>query len=479
MRHSNISKSFLAAAAAFSAFAVAGRAVADGADTLVEEFVGPEDLIVSGSVNAGVSVTDNRDRIDEARERRQFAELYPAGAKNGAKPRTKEKQTEFHVGPRISLERNVTGRIAMRISYSPVFTWWDGVREGSDEFRLNHKFDAKIDYEPSPRTRLGLSDGLWWSGQRDIYYGDDYEWTADRENDLVNDDYFVNTGTLWLRRDLGDFDWAKATGTYRVKRYDDDTRARYSDEDELTGRLDWMHVLSRRLSLGLYAKYTSWDRRSESVEGDLVAIGQARGAKSPELKVGVDYLQTGVQGTYDFSGHNDHLFYASTGWSKYWYEADDIDDRDEWGQTKVELRLFQQRDTQIIFGASYETVSAESYPFSTQEDKIGYVTVKQYLCKDRRLTASGTVEMRRRTYDLDDDISDKAKNAGYREKLVKQLGGKTEYDRDTFYVRLALDYKFTKYFSAGCNYTFHDVDPDIGMGYKENLFGVNGSLKFF
>ena len=46
-------------------------------------------------------------------------------------------------------------------------------------------------------------------------------------------------------------------------------------------------------------------------------------------------------------------------------------------------------------------------------------------------------------------------------------------------MRFSLDYKFTKYFSLGGSYTFHDVDPDIGMGYKENVFGVNGALKFF
>ena len=424
------SKFAFSAVSAFSAFAVASHAER-AADTLVEEFVGPENIIVSGSLNFGVSATDNRDRIDEAEERRQYEERRAAGVRTKTTPRTKEKQTEFHIGPRITLEKNVTGRIALRLSYSPVFTWWDHVRDGGDEFRLNHKFDGSLDYEISPRTSIGFSDALWWSGQRDIYYGEDYEWSADHENDLVNDDYFINTGKVWLRRNLSDTDWAKLTMSYRIKRYDDNARARYSDEDEVVGRLDWMHMLTRRLSLGLYAEYTSWDRRSEAVTGDLVSSGQERGEYMPELKVGVNYLDIGVQGTYDISGHHDHLLYASTGWSKYWYEADDLDDRDVWGVSKLELRLFQQRDTQLFLGTTYSTVSAETYPFSTQKDSVGYVTVRQYLGRNRRLSASGTIEARRRTYDLDDDLSETAKDAGYRSRILEQTGGKSKYYRDT------------------------------------------------
>lgn len=478
MRFSTFERLSLPAIAAIAALAVSSRA-ADGSETLIEEFVGPEDIIVSGTINVGVTVTDNRDRIDEAEERRQYEERRLAGVKHPTDPRKKEKQTEYHVGPRISLERNVTGRIAMRLSYSPVFTWWDGVRDGQDEFRVNHKFDGKLDWELTPRTSVGFTDGFWWSGQRDIYYSDDYEWNAAHENDLVNDDYFVNDGTVWIRRQLREADYVKLTGKYRIKRYDEEERARFSDEDEYGARLDWMHDFSRRLSLGLFAEYTSWDRRSERTEADLVSVGQERGEYAPDLDVGLNYLEIGVQGNFDFSGHHDHMLYASTGWTKYWYEADDMDDRDIWGLSKVELRLFQQHDTRFILGCSYGTVSSETYPFSSQEDMIGYVTVRQYLGRDRKLSASATVEVRRRTYNLDDDISERAKDEGYRAKILEQTGGKSEYDRDTMYVRAAVDYRFTKWFSASVNYTFHDVDPDIGMGYKENVFGVNGSLKFF
>ena len=478
MRFSNVSMSLAPVLAFGVAFSAVSRAE-EGADTLVEEFVGPESLVVSGSVNVGVTVTDNRDRIDEAEEARQYEERRASGARIKTEPRTKVKQTAFHVGPQVALDKDVTGRINFHLAYSPVFTWWDEVRDGGDEFRLNHKLDARLRYALSPRTELEAGDNFWWSGQRDIYYSDDHVWDPDRENNLSNDDYFVNTARFSIRRELRDEDWVKATARYRFKRYDDDEKARYSDEDEWSVRLDWMHDVTKRLSLGLFAEYTGFDRRSDPAEGDLVQVGQERGEYAPKFDQGVNYLEIGVQGSYDFSGHGDHLLYASTGWAKYWYEADDMDDRDLWGESKLELRLFQQRDTQIFLGGRYGTVASETYPFSSQEDVAGYLTVKQYLGKDRRLSAAGTVEIRRRTYDLDDDISRKAKDEGYRERIMEQTGGKTSYDRDTMYLRFALGYKFTKWFSANAYYTFHDVDTEVGMGYKENLFGVNGTVKFF
>ena len=105
--------------------------------------------------------------------------------------------------------------------------------------------------------------------------------------------------------------------------------------------------------------------------------------------------------------------------------------------------------------------------------------MKQYLGKDRRLSASATVELRRRTYRLKDDMSEQAKKEGYRERLLEQTGGKDEYDRDTLYVQAALNYRFTKWFSANVNYTYHDVDAEVGTDYKENVFGINGNVKFF
>ena len=105
--------------------------------------------------------------------------------------------------------------------------------------------------------------------------------------------------------------------------------------------------------------------------------------------------------------------------------------------------------------------------------------MRQYLGKDRRLSTTATVELRRRTYRLKDDMSEGARKEGYRERLLKQTGGKDEYDRDTFYLNLALHYRFTKWFSANLHYTYHDVDAEVGMDYKENVFGVNGNIKFF
>ena len=478
MSFSSLNKTMAPALAFGVAFVALSRAE-DGPSTLVEEFVGPEDLIVSGSVNLGVTFTDNRDRINESTERRAYEEKVAAGVRNPTPPRSKVHQTAFHVGPQLTMEKEVLGRMDFRLSYSPVFTWWDEVKDGSDEFRVNHKLDARLFYELSPRTEIEFGDNFWWSGQRDIYYSEDHVWDPENENNLSNDDYFVNVARAGLRRYLGNEDWVKLSGRYHVKRYDDDEKARYSDEDEWKVRLDYMHEFSRRLSLGLLLQYTDWDRRSELTEKQLVQIGQSSGEYAPNLDLGARYLELGVQGEYDFSGHKNTLLYGSTGWAHFWYEDEDTDDRDFWGESKLELRLFQQHDTQLFFGGRYGHVSSETYPFSSQEDIAGYACVKQYLGKDRRLSASATVELRRRTYRLKDDMSEQAKKEGYRERLLEQTGGKDEYDRDTLYVQAALNYRFTKWFSANVNYTYHDVDAEVGTDYKENVFGINGNVKFF
>ena len=469
----------MAPALAFGVVFAAFSRAEEGPDTLVEEFVGPEDLIVSGSVNFGITRTDNRDRIDEKAERRSYEEKVAAGVRNPSAPREKESQVAWHVGPQIKMEKTVLGRMDFRLMYSPVFTWWDDVRDGQDDFRVNHKLDALLRYDLSPRTEIELGDNFWWSGQRDIYYSDDHVWDPDAENNLSNDDYFVNTARASVRRYLRDDDWVKVSGRYRMKRYDDDEKARYSDEDEYVLRLDYMYEFSRRLSLGFLVQYTDWDRESKRTEQQLVQIGQSSGEYAPELDLGARYLELGVQGEYDFSGHGNNLLYGSTSWAHFWYEDDDTDDRDFWGESKLELRLFQQHDTQFFAGTRYGHVSSDVYPFTSQEDLAGYLRVRQYLGKDRRLSANATLEMRRRTYNLKDDISVKAKQEGYRERLLKQTGGKEEYDRDTFYAQLSLNYRFTKWFSANAYYTYHDVDADVGMDYKENVFGVNGNVKFF
>ena len=478
MSFSSLNKTMAPALAFGVAFVALSRAE-EGPSTLVEEFVGPEDLIVSGSVNLGVTFTDNRDRINESTERRAYEEKVAAGVRNPAPPRSKVHQTAFHVGPQLTMEKEVLGRMDFRLSYSPVFTWWDEVKDGSDEFRVNHKLDARLSYELSPRTEIEFGDNFWWSGQRDIYYSEDHVWDPENENNLSNDDYFVNVARAGLRRYLGNEDWVKLSGRYSVKRYDDDEKARYSDEDEWKVRLDYMHEFSRRLSLGLLLQYTDWDRRSELTEKQLVQIGQSSGEYAPNLDLGARYLELGVQGEYDFSGHKNNLLYGSTGWAHFWYEDEDTGDRDFWGESNLELRLFQQHDTQLFFGGRYGHVSSETYPFSSQEDIAGYARVKQYLGKVRRLSASATVELRRRTYRLKDDMSEQAKKEGYRERLLEQTGGKDEYDRDTLYVQAALNYRFTKWFSANVNYTYHDVDAEVGTDYKENVFGINGNVKFF
>ena len=64
-------------------------------------------------------------------------------------------------------------------------------------------------------------------------------------------------------------------------------------------------------------------------------------------------------------------------------------------------------------------------------------------------------------------------------KYVDANDGKTEYDRDSVYVRLTAKYALTENFGIGAFYTYEDIDSEIASSYKENVFGVNATVTLF
>ena len=217
-----------------------------------------------------------------------------------------------------------------------------------------------------------------------------------------------------------------------------------------------MHVYSSTFSYGLFADYTGWDRESPA-----------------ELDLGIDYLTVGVKAVLDLSGDGNHLLEGRVGYNHIWYEADDMDDQDLFGDSKLELKLFQQTDTQLYAGVRYGRDFANIYPFSSQEDLAGYASVRQFFGEDRRLQLGASVELRTRTYDMDDDLNPAAR------KYVDGHDGKTEFDRDSVYVRLTAKYALTENFGVGAFYTYEDIDSEVASSYKENVFGVNATLTLF
>ena len=410
---------------------------------------------VSFALKGGVTFTDNRDSIED-------------GALRAGVPMKKEDQWSFFIAPVIAFHHEVTDSVKFDASYSPVYRWYDNCRPGSEKSKLEHAVKADLDLMLSPITELKVSETFWFSGQKDYFYGTDYSYDPSRPNRLGND-YYENRFRASLKQSLSEGgDYAKATFRWRIKRYDDDELADSSDEDEFGGRLDLMRVHSKHLTYGLFADYTSWDRCTDASQ-----------YQDMKLELGVDYFTLGAQATWDFYGNGDTYLYGSFGWTHAEYEADDMDDQD-CPSAQLEMRLFQTKPTQVLAGVRYGRDFSDIYPFSSQLDLAGYVALTQYVGPDRDLWFNASLELRNRQYDVEDDLDPTAYRYGYVEALKAANNGKTEYDRDSVYLRLAANYKFTDWLSGAAFYSYEKVDTDkmVGTKFDENVFGVSATLKY-
>ena len=129
---------------------------------------------VSFALKGGVTHTDNRDTIED-------------GALRAGVPMKKEDQWSFYIAPVIAFHHEVTDSVKFDASYSPVYRWYDNCRAGSEKSKFEHTVRAALDLMLSPITEFKISESFWYSGQKDYFYGTDYNYDPTRPNRIGND----------------------------------------------------------------------------------------------------------------------------------------------------------------------------------------------------------------------------------------------------------------------------------------------------
>ena len=153
-----------------------------------------------------------------------------------------------------------------------------------------------------------------------------------------------------------------------MKRYDEEYAANRGDEDEYSVLGELMHRQNRNISYGLFAEYTAFDRTRDGAKADPLSTDG-----SPlRIDAGVQYVTMGVQLSYDFLGDGNHVLWGRTGYNFMWYEADDLDDDDMWGDSRVEFAFRQLERTSGRVGVRYGNEYADVFPFSSQENTTLY-----------------------------------------------------------------------------------------------------------
>lgn len=422
------------------------------------------------SLTVGVKQTDNRDTIPDGY-------LIPV---NGVDtPQEKEDDTELWITPTISFFHETGGGHRLQLSYKPSYTAYDNPRDGGVDNELSHEARAALLLFIGPRTQVDFTDRYWWNGAKDWHYGEEYilehpEEFADDSIDTRNDDYYNNHLDLAINRIVTADLSLKLGALWRIKRYDDEEIAAFGDEDEYGLSAALVTRQNRHLSYGVFTEYTAFDRNNgEDFEADPTSS-----SGTPRIDVGVQYIVTGVQASYDLFGNQNVILSARTGYNFMTYEADAMEDSDSFGDSVVELILFQQERTSGRFGLRYGKEYANIYPYSSQDNTTLFGSVSRIIGRSSKLRVGADAEFRTRTYELDDLDPDAANYSRYFENLFEKLGPDGEGKRDSTFARLHANYRWTDDFSTSVFYTYEDVDSDVDNDYTENTIGLSATYKF-
>ena len=417
---------------------------------------GKDGYDLSLSLDLGVSRTDNRDNVPNG------------GLTQGARRAAKTSNTEFRIAPVVQYEVQTSDSYDLRIYYRPVYVWYSNPREGGVKSQFSQGFDLRLGTQLSPRSRFVLTDNLHFSPDSKWNYNNDEYSYSPEDYESRKDEHYVNKLYAQLTREFTRLLRGEINGTYQIKRYDKKNLAEYYDEDLYIIGGSLQIVQNRHISYGVYSRYTIYDRSTHGTVDD----------RPGRVDNGVTYWNNGLQATYDLFGNKRFVFNGSIGYNQLWHEADNVDDESMWGDSTIDLTMFQQERTGGKIGYRLGKAHSDIFPYSSQRDNAFFGSVFHAFGKaDRSLKIGTDFELRTRKFKLitiDDDADIDLWNAWLAENGYARTG-----KHDTTYLRLWAKYRITDNVDTSVFYSYEKVKSDVTNDYTANTVGASVTIRFF
>lgn len=374
----------------------------------------------------------------------------------------KEDDIKYGIQPRLSYDGKISDTQSYKISYSPVWHYWDNPRVGSRKSEFSHLASAEYKFAADALNVFTLRD--------DFKYFLDDRWYLD-ENDVARStaidrkhvdhaqEHYDNTASVKWDHQVSSRTGFSIKGYWNIIRYDDDEVAEMSDEDKYGLRLDISRASSAQINYGFFLHYRGWDEKDS-------AWTSADGAyRTQKIERGINTYTIGLAGAYRWDERL--TFKASYGWEWVDYESGSIDDRDFPGDLDVSATYALDLRSRGILGARYYVSEAWVYPYASQ-DLLSLYGILEHIFT-QALTGRVRVEYKTSEYDLK-YVPEQARN----EKFVYSHSG----DKNELWLEVGANYRVTRDLTLDLSYSWQDVDSDVSTSYNENTVRARATYLF-
>jgi hypothetical protein len=367
------------------------------------------------SVGVHVESMDNRDSVDQ----------------------NAESNMDVYLSPRIDVINNGL-RLWVEFHYMPRFRYRSDPNDFQNDTELMHDLGLALQYKVSDRMRLRLTEKFDLTDDPSV------------ENGGVtvrgDESYFQNRLQAGLSYDLIESSNLDVLGTYRMKRYDEQAVADFSDEDEMGVEVTLRHQLTEVMRVIGYLQYVGYGY--ESVD-----------------RLSRDFDTTVLAGGLQYALTETTLASLLLGWQTRSYD-DAALGSDGMPYVKAALTAMggnMRYSAEVLHGVR----DSDAYPFVAQDftDLRGRIECDV----GAKLTVLGSLTYRLSTYD-----EDQAPSGSLPSDFVKARSG----DETTVVANAGVRYAMTGNMSVSAGQRYETVDSDVGESFVKNTTYAALGIKF-